>query len=165
MAIAIEDKQPSAKTVSAPAEKQAKQSEKKFGRAVMAQGVYIVPAMLLRAQARLLVSSTEMIVLLQLLDFWWTEDSVAYPSMATIGQRVSLSTKQVQRTVNALVEKGLISKTNRSLPGRGKTSNAYQFDGLIGKLKSFEPDFKKAQKTKVAASMPGGLIANKEMAE
>ena len=104
-------------------------------------------------------------MLLQLLDFWWTEDSVAYPSMATIGQRVSLSTKQVQRTVNALVKKGLISKTNRSLPGRGKTSNAYQFDGLIGKLKSFEPDFKRAHKTKVAATMPGGLIANKEMAE
>ena len=103
MATAVEDKQPSIKSVPAPAEKQAKQSEKKFGRAVMAHGVYIVPAMLLRAQARLLVSSTEMIVLLQLLDFWWTEDSVAYPSMATIGQRVSLSTKQVQRTVNALV--------------------------------------------------------------
>ena len=108
MATVIEGKQASAKTGSVPAEKQAKQSEKKFGRAVMAQGVYIVPAMLFRAQARLLVSSTEMIVLLQLLDFWWTEDSLAYPSMATIGQRVSLSTKQVQRTVNALVKKGLI---------------------------------------------------------
>ena len=152
-------------TAPAPsAEAEAKQSEKKFGRAVMSHGAYILPAMMLRAQARLLVNSTEMIVLLQLLDFWWAEDSTAYPSMTTISKRIALTTKQVQRTVNSLVKKGLITKINRTLPGRGKTSNAYKFDGLIAKLKSFEPDFKKAQKAKLAAAMPGGLMANKEVA-
>ena len=139
----------------------AKQSEKKFGKAVMSHGQYIVPALLLRAQARLTVNSTEMMVLLQLLDFWWTEDSSAHPSIQTVADRVALSPKQVQRTVNALVKKGLITRINRTLPGRGKTSNEYKFDGLIEKLKLIERDFDTARKTKKAAAKPGGLTANK----
>lgn len=140
----------------------AKQSEKKFGHAVMSHGQYIVPALMLRAQARLNVNSTQMVVLLQLLDFWWTKDSSAHPSIKTIAERIDLTTKQVQRTVDALVEKGLITKINRSLPGRGKTSNEYKFDGLIKKLQAIEGDFDKARKTKKAAAKPGGLTANKE---
>lgn len=140
----------------------ARQSEKKFGRAVMSHGPYIVPALMLRAQARLNVNSTQMVVLLQLLDFWWTEESSAHPSIKTIAERIGLSTKQVQRTVDALVEKGLIGKINRRLPGRGKTSNEYKFDGLIKKLQAIEGDFDKARKAKKAAAKPGGLIANKE---
>lgn len=138
-----------------------KQSEKKFGQAVMSRGQYIVPAILLRAQARLNVSSTQMVVLLQLLDFWWTTESSAHPSIATVAERMAMSTKQVQRTVDALVEKGLIKKINRTMPGRGKTSNQYKFDGLVKKLQAIEVDFDKARKAKAAAAKPGGLTANK----
>lgn len=138
-----------------------RESEKKFGQAVMSHGWYIVPAMLLRAQARLNVNSTQMIVLLQLLDFWWRKDSSAHPSMKTIAERIDLTTKQVQRTVDALVQKGLITKINRRLPGRGKTSNQYKFDGLLKKLQGIEVDFEKARKAKNAAAKPGGLVANK----
>lgn len=140
---------------------QAKQSDKKFGPAVMSHGQYIVPALMLRAQARLNVNSTQMVVLLQLLDFWWTKDSSAHPSIKTIAERIDLTTKQVQRTVDALVKKGLITKINRRLPGRGKTSNEYKFDGLIRKLQAIEIDFDKARKAKKAAAKPGGLTANK----
>ena len=138
-----------------------KESEKKFGKAVMSHGWYIAPAMLLRAQARLNVNSTQMVVLLQLLDFWWRHDSSAHPSMGTIAERINLTTKQVQRTVDALVKKGLITKINRRLPGRGKTSNQYKFEGLIKKLQVIEADFEKARKAKKAAAKPGGLVANK----
>lgn len=140
----------------------AKESEKKFGRAVMSHGAYILPAILLRSQARLNVNSTEMIVLLQLLDFWWAENSSSFPSMSKIAERISLSTKQVQRTINSLVDKGLIASTNRTLPNNGKTSNLYTFDGLIEKLAAFEKDFAAARRIKEAASKPGGIIANKE---
>lgn len=156
--------QPASPSPTAPPTKAAatKESEKKFGRAVMSHGAYILPAILLRSQARLNVNSTEMIVLLQLLDFWWAENSSAYPSMSKIAERVALSTKQVQRTINSLVEKGLIASTNRTLPNNGKTSNLYTFDGLVEKLESFEKDFAAARRVKEAASKPGGLIANKE---
>ncbi|MDN7998158.1 helix-turn-helix domain-containing protein [Burkholderia multivorans] len=143
-----------------PAE-QAKQSEKKFGKAVASHGLFVAPALLLRAQARLNVNSTQMVVLLQLLDFWWAVDGSAHPSIATVAERIDLTPKQVQRTVNALVEKGLITRIHRTLPSGGKTSNQYKFDGLIVKLKQIEPDFEKVRKMKKAAGKPGGLTANK----
>jgi len=136
-------------------------SAKKYGSAVMSHGVFILPALLLRAQGRLLVTSTEMIVLLQLLEHWWTVDSQAYPSMATIATRTNLSRKTIQRTVDSLVAKTLITKHSRRLPQGGKTSNQYKFEGLIAKLKAIEPDFEAARKTKKAAAKPGGLIGNK----
>lgn len=136
------------------------QSEKKWGAAVMRHGTLIVPSILLRAQARLLVNSTQMIVLLQLVEHWWTVESKVFPSMKTIATRIDLTPKQVQRTIDALVKKGLITKTSRRLPHGGKASNEYKFDGLVAKLKAIEPDFEKARKAKIAAGKPGGLAAN-----
>ncbi|MBS0427339.1 MAG: helix-turn-helix domain-containing protein [Proteobacteria bacterium] len=140
--------------------KSLKQSERKFGTAVMSHGLYVLPALLLRAQARLNLTSTQMVVLLQLLEFWWTADGSSHPSIRTIAERINLSTKQTQRTVDALVEKGMIAKTNRRLANGGKTSNRYTFDGLIKKLQAIEKDFEKARKAKLAAAKPGGLLAN-----
>lgn len=136
--------------------------ERKWSAAVLRHGKLIVPSILLRAQARLLVNSTQMIVLLQLLDHWWSADSKVYPSMKTIADRISMSPKQVQRTIDALVQKGLITKHSRRLPHGGKTSNEYRFDGLVQKLKTIEPDFEKARKAKIAAGKPGGLVGNQE---
>lgn len=138
------------------------ESEKKFGKAVMSHGAYIVPALLFRAQARLGVNSTQMVVLLQLLDFWWSKGSSAHPSIKTIAERIDLTPKQVQRTVNALVEKKLITRINQHLPSGGKTSNLYKFDGLLKRLQAIEVDFDQARKAKKAAAKPGGLKANKQ---
>jgi DNA replication protein DnaD len=136
------------------------QSEKKWGAAVMRHGTLIVPSILLRAQARLLVNSTQMIVLLQLVEHWWTAESKVFPSMKTIATRIDLTPKQVQRTIDVLVAKGLLTKISRRLPHGGKASNEYRFDGLVQKLKAIEPDFDKARKAKIAAGKPGGLVAN-----
>lgn len=136
------------------------QSDKKWGAAVMRHGTLILPSILLRAQARLLVNSTQMVVLLQLVEHWWTVESKVFPSMKTIADRISLTPKQVQRSIDALVAKGLITKIARRLPHGGKASNEYRFDGLVQKLKAIEPDFEKARKAKKAAGKPGGLAAN-----
>lgn len=138
-----------------------RQSEKKWGVAVMSHGQCILPSILLRAQARLLLNSTQMIVLLQLIEHWWTAESKVFPSMQTIADRIDMTPKTVQRTIDALVEKGLITKKQRRLPGRGKASNEYTFNGLVQKLKAIEPDFAAARKAKKAAAKPGGLAANK----
>lgn len=149
-----------AKVVPIKPAKEQLQSEKKWGAAVMRHGTFILPSILLRGQARLLVNSTQMVVLLQLVEHWWTAESKVFPSMRTIADRISLTPKQVQRTIDALVEKGLITKHSRRLPHGGKASNEYRFGGLVQKLKSIEPDFEKARKAKMAAGKPGGLAAN-----
>lgn len=137
------------------------QSDRKWGAAVMSHGMCILPSLLLRAQARLLLNSTQMIVLLQLVEHWWSADGRVFPSLGTIAERIDMTPKTVQRTVDALVAKGLISKTRRMLPGRGNASNEYSFDGLVKRLKDIEKDFAQARAAKKAAAKPGGLVANK----
>lgn len=103
-----------------------------------------------------------MVVLLQLLEFWWTADGSSHPSIRTIVERINLSTKETQRTVDALVEKGMIAKTNRRLANGGKTSNRYTFDGLIKKLQATRRILEKARK---AVGRGEGLLANADRSQ
>lgn len=136
-----------------------KESEKKWGKAVMDLGYCIFPAILLQAQGRLGVSAQEMITLLQLAEHWWKADSKVFPSKDTIAERVGLSTKQVQRHIKALEDLKLVKRNARYKPGRGRISNEYDLSGLVAKLKSFEPEITKAKKLKAAATKPGGVTA------
>jgi predicted transcriptional regulator len=148
----------SAKSAAPPSNKQ---SEKKWGKEVMSHGYCILPSILLQAQARLAVSPQEMMVLLQLVEHWWNADSKVYPSRETIGDRVGLSAKQVQRHVRRLEEAKLVKRIKRVVPGVGRTSNEYNLAGLVKKLKAIEPDFAAAKEMKAAAKKPGGNTGNK----
>lgn len=136
-----------------------KESEKKWGKAVMAHGYCIFPSMLLQAQGRLAVSAQEMMVLLQLAEHWWRSDSKIFPSKEVIAQRVGLSTKQVQRHIKRLEELKLVKRKERYKPGGSRTSNEYDLSGLVAKLKAIEPDMSRAKKLKLAATKAGGLTA------
>ena len=138
-----------------------RQSEKKWGLAVMKPGYCILPSMLLRAQARLSINCQQMIILLQLIEHWWAADSKIYPSKKTIAERVRLTDKQVQRHMATLEKKGLLLRIERRLPGRGKTSNEYDLTGLVKKLNEIAVDFTEAEELKKAAARPGGIRAAK----
>lgn len=139
-------------------EKEKKESEKKWGRAVMSHGYCIFPSILLQAQSRLGVNAQEMIVLLQLAEHWWKADGKVFPKKEIIASRVSLSARQVQRHIQRLEELKLVTRKERYRVGR-RTSNEYDLSGLVAKLKSIEPDIAKAKKLKVAATSAGGLAA------
>lgn len=141
------------------AESDKKESEKKWGKAVMALGYCIFPSILLQTQGRLGLSAQEMIILLQLAEHWWRADSPVFPSKETIAERVGLSAKQVQRHIKALEDRGLVKRNPRYKPGRGQLSNQYDLSGLVEKLKTLEPEITRARKLKSAATRPGGLTA------
>lgn len=136
-----------------------KHSERKWGKAVMSHGYCLLPSILLQAQARLAVSAQEMMVLLHLAEHWWLPESKIYPSKETIGERVGLSEKQVQRHIRRLEDAKLVQRIERFSPGGGRTTNEYDLSGLVQRLKQIEPDFAEAKRAKVAAKRPGGLIA------
>lgn len=142
-------------------EKDKKESDKKWGRVVMEHGYCVLPSLLLQAQARLLVTPQEMMVLLQLVEHWWTASSDVFPSKKVIGERVGLSTKQVQRHVKRLEELKLVRRIERYKPTGGRTSNRYDLSGLVAKLKSIELDVAKAKRATAAAKKAGGLVAAK----
>lgn len=136
-----------------------KESEKKWGKAVMGHGFCIFPSILLQAQGRLGVSAQEMVVLLQLAEHWWKAASKVFPSKDVVAQRVGLSTKQVQRHIRRLEELKLVQRKERYRSGGSRTTNEYDLSGLVAKLKAIEPDIAKAKKLKTAATQAGGLTA------
>lgn len=139
--------------------KDKKESEKKWGKAVMSHGYCIFPSILLQAQGRLGVSAQEMIVLLQLAEHWWKFTNKVYPSKDLIAQRVGLSTKQVQRHIKQLEELKLVQRKERYRTGGSRTTNEYDLSGLVAKLKTIEPDFAEVKRLKTAATLSGGLTA------
>jgi predicted transcriptional regulator len=144
------------KVVSLFGERDKKDSEKKWGKAVMAHGYCIFPSILLQAQSRLGVSAQEMVVLLQLAEHWWRADSKVFPKKEVIAQRVGLSTRQVQRHIQRLEELKLVKREERYRGGL-RTSNIYNLKGLVDKLAAIEPDIAKAKKLAEAAKKAGGL--------
>ena len=134
-----------------------KQSEKKWGAAVMKHGACILPSILLQAQARLLINAQQMIVLLQLAEHWWKHDGKVFPSKASLSERIGLSEKQIQRHIKVLESKKLVRRIQRTSPGKGKISNEYDLSGLVAKLQDIAKDFEKAKQLKAAAAKPGGI--------
>jgi hypothetical protein len=128
-----------------------KESEKIWGRAVMARGFLIIPALLLRAQARLGLDGRQLAILLHLAVHWWKAGERPYPAKKTIAERMRLSTRQVQRAIAAMEKHGLVRRIpRRSVQGGGMT-NFYDLSGLVAKLQALEPEFRKADEEARAA--------------
>jgi DNA-binding MarR family transcriptional regulator len=122
-----------------------KESEKKWGRDVLARGFLIVPAMIVRAQARLGLDAAHLNVLLHLADHWWQAARLPYPSKARIAERMGVTPRQVQRYLTALEKRGFITRLERRGPQGGRLNNAYNLSGFVAALKKLEPEFKKEQ--------------------
>jgi hypothetical protein len=140
-------------------------SEEKWGQDVMALGFVIVPSLLFRAQQRLKITPTQLAVLMHLAEYWWEAGRYPHPSKKTLGDRVGLSARQVQRCIKELEDAQLVKRVERRQLHKGKTSNFYDLSGLIDKLKELEPQFRvveddaKAARKRVAR--PGVRPASK----
>lgn len=132
------------------------QSEKKWGIPALKLGFCIVPALLLRAQRRLGLSATELALILQIADFWWDSETRPFPKKETLGQRLNLSEKQVQRLVRGLEQRGYVQRIKR-VTRHGRTSNGYDLSGLVAKLSALAPEFEEAAKAKRRVERRGGM--------
>ena len=136
-----------------------KASERKWGRPVMSVGFCIIPSLLLRAQRRLGVSPTQLAILMHLADYWWDVERKPYPTKKTLGERLGLGPRQVQRHLADLEQAGLVQRIERRAPHRGKISNEYDLSGLVERLKELEPEFRKVEnevkKRRRAVTRPG----------
>jgi hypothetical protein len=125
----------------------------------MELGFCIVPSLLLRAQRRLALNPTQLAVLMHLADYWWEVDRKPYPSKKTLGERLGIGPRQVQRYVAELEEAGLVRRIERTAAHRGKISNEYDLSGLVKRLKELEPEFREVENEvkarRRAVSRPG----------
>jgi hypothetical protein len=136
------------------------ESEKKWGKLVLKQGFAIVPSILLRtAKERLGLNATQLAVLLQLIDYWWDHDRKPYPSKETIGKRLGLGPRQVQRYMAELEAAGLLARNDRWAKTGGRLTNEYDLAGLVEKLQKIAPELEQAKELKRQATRRGGLKA------
>lgn len=134
------------------------ESEKKWGKAVMKLGFSILPSLIFRAQRRLGLSPVQLVVLLQIADYWWDQGRKPHPGKTTIGERLDLSARQVQRHIADLEKAGFLKRIERRAPHRGKLTNEYDLTGLVEKLKKLEPEFRQVEEMKRQVRRRGGLV-------
>jgi hypothetical protein len=115
--------------------------EEKWGRDVARLGFTQVPSLLLKAQRRLGLKPTHLAVILQILDHWWDPERPAWPGKKLLSDKLGINPRQVQRVIAELESRGYIRRVERHHASGGKTSNQYDFTGLVNELKKIAPDF------------------------
>ncbi len=85
----------------------------KWGDAV-ALGFLAVPDTLLINQAMLGMTTTETMVLLNVLSYWWYEDRKPFPRTGVIAKRMGVASRTVQRALDQLQKKGILEKGKNS---------------------------------------------------
>jgi predicted transcriptional regulator len=116
----------------------------KWGKAVAERGFVQLPNILLQlnifVHEDIRLPPTEMALLLQLVGSWWKKDEMPFVSMHTLAQRAGISQRQVQRSVNALEQKGYLRKTKGKIKGV-IASNVYDLTPLVSILTTVAEHF------------------------
>jgi predicted transcriptional regulator len=108
---------------------------KKWGEEIMAVGFTAVPDILLKRMAVLGITPMEMMVLLQILSYWWSAEQLPFPSKAKIAVAIGCHEKTVQQAITRLVKLGFIRRQERRRAEDRNESNIYDFSPLIEILK------------------------------
>lgn len=81
----------------------------KWGDAAIA-GWQALPDVLLKYQYRLKLNPTEMMVLLNVLSYWWYVETLPFPRVSTIAKRMDVTPRTVQRALTKLYQRKLLIK-------------------------------------------------------
>lgn len=117
----------------------------KWGKETMAAGFTVVPSVLLRSQRRLGINTNELAVLVHLIEHWWKPGIMPWPSKRKIAERLDVSEKTVQRAAVKLEALNLIKRVERYLGTNGRTSNGYDLNPLVERLKEISVELAKVE--------------------
>ena len=149
-------KMPGENVVVMPSKKAILESEKKWGVVTMRCHFTILPALLLRAGARIGISPTQLALIIQINDFWWNHEKWPWVTYAELGHRLNISEKVVQRNMAALEKRGYVKRITRIL-GHRRRANGYDLSGLIAQLQKLAPEFLDAEDAKKKVQKRGGV--------
>jgi DNA-binding HxlR family transcriptional regulator len=126
-------------------------TERIFGSKVMDHGYTAVPNVLVRAQAKLVISTTQFNIIVQLLSYWIDPARPPFPTKRELAERMSITPATLRINIKALEERGLIQREQQTTAAGDFGSNIYRLDGLVKRLKELVPDFDKAREDRQAA--------------
>lgn len=100
-------------------------------------GFLLIPVLLLKRQRELLLDNTELVVLLNLLAAWWDTAKRPYPRSTTIAQRIGVTPRTVQRSLEKLEAKGLILRVRHGtgIGAAYRQATSYDMTGTVDALK------------------------------
>lgn len=111
----------------------------KWGEEVSSNGWVALPTLLVFSQKILNINATEMNVLINLLMHWWDKEKHPYPSQSAIANRMGVSVRTVQRTIDSLIKKKIIEKQRSSVFNPVfKGRNIYNLTPLVTHLKNIQ---------------------------
>lgn len=136
---------------SRPKPKKKSSTELIFGSKVLGHGYTAIPNILVRAQARLGINTTQFNIIVQLLSYWIDPKRPPFPTKKDLALRMSITPKTVQTNIAALEKSGLIEREQRMTAAGDYGSNVYKMDGLIKRLKDLEPSFEEEREERLAS--------------
>ena len=104
-------------------------------RAAAVPGWQAIPNVLLTNQADLGLSAVDMVVLLNVLSFWWDVDRKPFPRVTLIAGRMDVAARTVQRSIQKLVDKGLLRRGVDVRPD-GTERQTLDPEGLVQQLET-----------------------------
>lgn len=125
-----------------------KQNEKKWTPTLMKAGWSAFPNIIIEKQRALGLDAMDMNILLHLVQYWWLEENVPHPSVATIAEAIGVTPRAIQKRIAALEGIGLIKREERRHGKFGSQTNLYRFDGLIKACTPFAEEKIEAAKKK-----------------
>lgn len=123
-------------------------TEKIWGKPVLKHGYTGIPSILIRSQARLGLSTTQMNIIVQLLDYWFDPSNPPFPAKKDLAERIGVSQKTIQVNVRELEKAGYIKREMRRSSAGDWNSNIYHLNGLVKRVRELEPEFTAAKEEK-----------------
>lgn len=120
----------------APKEK-VTESRKKFGNDLIEAGYTILPSTLITRQKALGLDPIHINILLVLMTYWWTADTLPYPSKKTMAEIIGVDESTIRRRIAEMEKWKFIKRVQRRVEHNRNQTNIYDFAGLIDALQPF----------------------------
>lgn len=99
-------------------------------------GFQTLPDILLRKQVELGLSTTDMLVLINITMHWWYKEQLPFPRSTTIADRMGVDARTVQRSIRKMQDLGLIERETETLED-GTTRTVLNLSALVERLSGF----------------------------
>lgn len=146
----IKKEEPVAVAQLVPKEKE-KESRKKWGDELINAGYTILPSVLITRQKALGLEPIHINILMVLLTYWWTADTLPYPSKKTMAEIIGVDESTIRRHIAKMEHWGFIKRELRRVEHDRNKTNIYDFSGLIAALKPFAQEEIQAKEANRAA--------------
>jgi hypothetical protein len=103
----------------------------RFGIEIMEDGFTSVPNLVLNHYAALGITGAEMLFIIHVWQFWWSQRENPHPPTRALAERMGVDQRTIRNYTASLEAKGFLTTHERIVPGEGQRANVYDFAKLL----------------------------------